>query len=198
MNRLGASSRSVGLPGIVSKSHSCEALYPRRAVYNLYKEPLSVKINCMAIAACLGLALPGDASAVPVEQTLKFKASVPEEDFTVTPNTPWPTGVINLNYNNATQEFGVYRMSMTIDSKTHDINAKLEEDPNLSLSTDKNILMLMNVQIDGVLINKRGRTVHFKGPFGRDHDLTIKPHYPAASHPSGKYTGKIVLIFDVE
>lgn len=157
-----------------------------------------MKINCIAIAVCLGLVPLASASAAAVEQTLKFKAAIPDEDFTITPETPWPTDDINLAYHDATQEINSYNMSMSIVSKTHDIMAKLGKDPLLSLDTDENIGILMNVSIDGAALNTFGRKVHTRAPLGRTHNLSIRTHYPASRYPAGTYTGNIVLIFDVE
>lgn len=156
-----------------------------------------MKINCVVVAVCLGLIPLVTASAAPVEQAFKFKAAVPDEDFTITPATPWPRDVTTLAYEPNTGAIETYSNVFTIMSRTNNVTAKLEKNARMTHGNNPRAAISVHVRLDGKLLNTNPQVVHIRGETPITHEIFIKPITDEGfRYPVGTYDGDVVLIFE--
>ncbi len=148
----------------------------------------------MALAICLGMVPITNAASTPVEQTLKFRAAVPADEFKIEPGTPWPAAgvVTEFKYDKVRNQFTRYTNSLTITSLGHDVTAKIESFGALSDGTNK---IWLSVSVAGKPLSPTPKLIHSKGPNAETYELDIVPT-PTGTPKAGTYTGDIVLIFD--
>jgi hypothetical protein len=153
-----------------------------------------MKIIPTVLALCLSVVPLASTVAAPVEQSLKFSAAVPADEFKIEPGTPWPAAgvVTEFKYNKVNNQFTRYANSLTITSSGHDVTAKIQSPAVLSDGTNT---IAVAVQIAGTRLSTTPKMIHPKGPNSGTYELDIVP-VPTGSPKAGTYTSEIILIFD--
>jgi len=153
-----------------------------------------MKPKLITVALFLTFAPLAGVLAAPIQQTLKFSTTVPPDDFTIEPSTPWPGNgeVTTLKYDKVADKFDIYSNNLSILSTAQDVTAKLQSAVELSNGNEK---LQGVVTIGKTLLTTSAQLIHPKAAGTEIHPLFIGIN-PMQNPAAGTYTGDIVLIFD--